>query len=54
MIEPFQLFGTDLFGNPVTPARRGPMATRFEMPPFSVLDARSGEWQERTSGRGFL
>lgn len=39
-------FGVDLFGEPINrPA--GPLATRFVMPPFSVLDARGGEWQER-------
>lgn len=45
--EPFALFGHDLFGDPVVPKGRGPLAERFEFPPFSVLDARSGEWQER-------
>jgi hypothetical protein len=45
--EPFALFGTDLFGDAVCPKGRGPLAKRFEFPPFSVLDARSGEWQER-------
>lgn len=47
MSETFSLFGRDLFGDPVTPKGRGPLATRFEFPPFSVLDARGGEWQER-------
>ena len=41
------LFGLDLFGNPIRPASRSPMGARFIVPPFSVLDARQGEWQER-------
>lgn len=42
----FSPFGTDLFGDPI---RRecGPLGDRFVVPPFSILDARSGEWQER-------
>lgn len=43
----FSPFGVDLFGEPVTVPNRSPLAARFEFPPFSVLDARSGEWQER-------
>jgi hypothetical protein len=43
----FALFGTDLFGNPIVPEKRGPLAERFIIPPFSVLDARGGDWQER-------
>uniref|UniRef100_A0A6H1ZXZ7 Methyltransferase n=1 Tax=viral metagenome TaxID=1070528 RepID=A0A6H1ZXZ7_9ZZZZ len=27
--------------------RRGPVASRFVLPPFTVLDARCGDWQER-------
>ena len=41
------LFGVDLFGQPITPVNAGPLAQRFIMPPFSVLDARQGEWQAR-------
>ncbi len=41
------LFGNDLFGNPIRPVSRSPMGARFIVPPFSVLDARQGEWQER-------
>ena len=41
------LFGRDLFGDVVKPKSRGPVADRFTWPPFSVLDARSGEWQAR-------
>lgn len=42
----FSLFGFDLFNQPVNIAT-GPLARRFTMPPFTVLDARSGEWQWR-------
>jgi hypothetical protein len=41
------LFGRDLFGDEVRPISRGPVAERFVEPPFTVLDARSGEWQDR-------
>lgn len=41
------LLGTDLFGEPIKAKGLGPLAQRFEMPPFSVLDARQGYWQER-------
>jgi DNA modification methylase len=41
------LFGYDIFGNPVTRKDMGPLAQKFIFPPFSVLDARSGEWQAR-------
>lgn len=41
------LYGHDLFGEPVRPTSAGPLAARFVFPPFSVLDARSGPWQER-------
>jgi hypothetical protein len=42
----FTPFGEDLFGDK---ARRplAPLASRFVIPPFSVLDARKGEWQDR-------
>lgn len=44
----FSLFGRDLFGDPVKPrAAVGPLSQAFTLPPFSVLDARSGPWQER-------
>lgn len=42
----FNLFGTDLFGDEVKPVALA-MAQRFIMPPFTVLDARGGPWQER-------
>ena len=41
------LFGTDLFGEVIKPKASGPVAERFTLPPFTILDARSGEWQER-------
>jgi hypothetical protein len=41
------LFGTDLFGEVVRPKASGPVAERFTLPPFTVLDARMAEWQER-------
>lgn len=42
-----RLYGIDLFGDTIKPASAGPVAERFLFPPFSVLDARQGEWQER-------
>lgn len=42
-----QLNGIDLFGDPIARKVSGPVADKFYFPPFSVLDARSGEWQER-------
>ena len=41
------LNGVDLFGEPIRRKPSGPVAEKFGFPPFSVLDARSGEWQER-------
>lgn len=41
------LMGTDLFGNPVEPVTSGKLADDFIVPPFSVLNAREGAWQER-------
>ena len=41
------LYGVDLFGDPVVPPTRGPIADRFLVPPFSVLNAADGFWQER-------
>ena len=41
------LYGADLFGEPIRHSKAGPLAERFEFPPFSVLNAREGEWQER-------
>jgi hypothetical protein len=41
------LFGHNLFGDVVVPPVSGPVAERFTFPPFTVLDARQGEWQDR-------
>ena len=41
------LFGRDLFGDVVKPKASGPVAERFLFPPFSVLSARDGDWQDR-------
>jgi hypothetical protein len=46
MSEP-ALYGFDLFGDAVVPRASGPVAERFTFPPFTVLDARTGDWQER-------
>jgi len=43
----FALFGKDLFGETIKPKASGPVAERFTLPPFTILDARTGEWQER-------
>lgn len=43
----FALYGTDLFGDTIKPKASGPVAERFTLPPFTILDARSGAWQER-------
>ena len=43
----FALHGHDLFGEVVKPKASGPVAERFTLPPFTILDARSGAWQER-------
>jgi hypothetical protein len=41
------LYGVDMFGESLAPKASGVVAQRFGFPPFTVLDARSGEWQER-------
>lgn len=41
------LFGRDLFGDVVKPVASGPVAERFTVAPFTVLDAKQGDWQER-------
>ena len=43
----FSLFGNDLFGDPIRPPVAGPLKERFTFPPFSVLDARNGDWMDR-------
>jgi len=41
------LNGRDLFGEPIKQKKKGPVAERFGFSPFSVLDAKQGEWQDR-------
>ncbi len=41
------MFDRDLFGEPVIEQHKARLAARFEYPPFSVLSARDGWWQER-------
>jgi len=43
----FSPYGTDLFGDAIKPANQSPVSARFILPPFSVLNARDGEWQDR-------
>jgi hypothetical protein len=43
----FSPHGIDLFGEPIKPPNQSPVASKFIMPPFSVLSARDGEWQDR-------
>lgn len=42
-----KLNGVDLFGNPIKSKSSGPLADKFGVPPFTVLDARGGNWQDR-------
>ncbi len=41
------LFGTDLFGEPLGQRDHSTLGKAFLLPPFSVLNAREGWWQER-------
>ncbi len=41
------LYGLDLWGEPIAPPARGKLADEFLVPPFTVLNAREGWWQER-------
>lgn len=41
------LFGRDLFGEAIKPRARCLLADRFTAPPFTILDARSGDWMDR-------
>lgn len=43
----FSLFGHNMFGDEVKAKATGPLAQRFKLPPFTVLDARQGIWQDR-------
>jgi len=49
-----ELYGVDLFGEPCTPVPTGPIAERFMVPPFTVLNAAEGYWQERKAAWGSL
>lgn len=46
LTEP-DLYGVDLFGDAMKPKSSGPIAERFVIPPFTILDAKQGDWQER-------
>jgi hypothetical protein len=41
------IYGYDLFGDAIKPKASGIVAKRFGFPPFSLLDARAGVWQDR-------
>jgi len=43
----FSPFGVDLFGEPIKAETTSPVAQKFIVPPFSVLSARDGDWQNR-------
>ncbi len=47
MQNDFALFGRDLFGDVIKPKASGIVSEMFTFPPFSILDARSGDWQNR-------
>lgn len=47
MSEEFSPFGTNLFGEPIEPAKSDGLAGEFTLPPFTVLNAASGTWQDR-------
>lgn len=46
-MKKFHLYGTDFFGNAVKPPSKGAISDHFTLPPFSVLNAREGNWQSR-------
>jgi len=41
------LYGHTLWGEPISPPPRGPIADRFLIAPFSILNTREGFWQDR-------
>src|SRR3990167_7244982 len=41
------LLGRDMFGEVVKPDIKGILKNKFLIPPFSVLSARDGDWQNR-------
>jgi hypothetical protein len=46
-VSDFHLLGTGLFGEEIKADTNSVLRERFEFPPFSVLNAREGPWQER-------
>jgi len=42
-----ELFGNDMFGQPIQPHNRSVLADEFVEPPFSVLDGRTKRWMVR-------
>jgi len=42
-----KLYGTDLFGESLRPKVDGVVVRQYLQPPFSVLNARNGDWQDR-------
>lgn len=43
----FNLHGVDLFGEKINPKAIGVVKEKFIMPPFTILDAKQGDWVER-------
>lgn len=43
----FNLLGNDMFGEAIVTPGAGVVASKFVVPPFSVLNARDGAWQDR-------
>lgn len=43
----FSPFGEDLFGHEISQQKKSVVSKRFLVPPFTVLNAREGDWQER-------
>lgn len=43
----FHLLGTDLFGEEIKQDAKGKLRELFDFPPFTILNAREGPWQER-------
>lgn len=42
-----ELYGTGLLGRDLAPKKSGELSRRFMVPPFTVLNAREGWWQDR-------
>jgi DNA polymerase I-like protein with 3'-5' exonuclease and polymerase domains len=42
-----ELFGTGLFDESLAPTKAGALVEKFMIPPFTVLNAREGWWQDR-------